>query len=207
MRLGRALAEGHDRIEREPVRPCIEHQALELPGDPPFRDTEGESIQDPAERRVRRRLRAPDQLPLLVVLHPAPVLDDILGRDQLHIVPQRLVQPSVLSEGHAVCLDPEPRNGEGRAALHDRATIRTVGCRSVDVRHLATGLFLIPPVRQEELEGTRDQDLPVRTGEARQVSRVGEVRNEERVYPEVLETGGDRASPQLVIHGIASSAR
>jgi hypothetical protein len=45
---------------------------------------------------------------------------------------------------------------------------------------------------------------PVKPG---QVSRVGEVGHEERVHPEVVETRGERASPQLVIHGIASSAR
>ena len=207
MGLGSVLAEGHDRIESEPIRTRLEHQALELPSDPSLRDTESEPVQQPGERRIRRRLRTPDQLPLLVVLHATCVLDHVLRRDQLHVAPQRPGQPGMLRHGHAASLDPEPRHRGRRAPFRDRAAVGALGRDALDVRQLAARLFRVPSVRQEELDRTSDEELSVRTGEPRQVPRVGEVGHEERVHPEVVETRGDRASPQLVIHGIASSAR
>ena len=53
VRLGGVLAEGDDRVERQPVGALVQHQRLELPGDLLLADPDREGLQD--ARRTPRR--------------------------------------------------------------------------------------------------------------------------------------------------------
>ena len=204
MGLGRVLAEGHDRVEGESLGSLIHQQGLELPGHLLLADPHREVLEDPVERGVGDRLRPADRGALLVVLHRAQGLDDLGRRDELDIG-ERVGEPIPRRDGHLLRLEPETGHA---VEVPGQLLAKWVQIgHALQIGDLAAGLLRVAPVGEEQGAVTPHEHLSVGPGEPREVARVQQSRDQQRIDGQVFQTRGQRVPPYSVIHGIASSAR